>query len=59
MAEIILYADEFPVDVWKDYCRICGVDSSASAIKIKFKGSDVEPSYEEEECEADYDEEEK
>lgn len=42
---ITLYADEFPCDVWEDYCNNCNVPLSATKITIKFKDSDI--SYEE------------
>lgn len=54
---IILYADDFDCDVWKDYCDIVGVSHHVSSITIKFDHSDVEVG---EECgeEEDEDEEE-
>jgi hypothetical protein len=38
---IILYADDFDCDVWKEYCDVVGVSYSASSITIKFDHNDV------------------
>ena len=41
MNRIVLYSDEFPVDIWKNYCRICDVPNTATQITITFKDNDV------------------
>ena len=38
---IILYADDFDIDVWESYCVACGVDLNATEIKINFDYKDV------------------
>ena len=53
MSHIILYADDFNYDVWKEYCEICGVHPSAISITIIFDDNDVKAYYDEE----DYDDE--
>ena len=47
-SKIILYADEFDYDTWAQYCDICGVHRSATAISIQFKKKDVMAAYEDE-----------
>lgn len=42
MNHIVLYADNFDWDVWKEYCDICDVGYSATYIDIKFNPCDVE-----------------
>ena len=42
MNYIVLYADDFPTDVWEQYCDICGADSDSAYLKIKFRIEDVE-----------------
>lgn len=42
---ITIYAEDFPCDVWKDYCRACNVPLSATSIRITF--TDDQVSYEE------------
>ena len=42
MNYITLYADEFPADIWEDYCRAAGVPKSATEITLWFKEEDVE-----------------
>ena len=39
---IVLYADEFDEDVWKQYCEICDVPYDSSEITIYFDSKDVE-----------------
>lgn len=39
---IIIYALDFPLDVWEQYCYACEVDVSATAIKISFCPKDIE-----------------
>jgi len=40
--KIILYADEFPDEVWSDYCEICDVPETACQITIFFDSKEVE-----------------
>ena len=52
-SRIVLYADEFPEDVWDEYCDICGEDSSAISLTIRFVKEDCEAEYledDDEEC---------
>ena len=42
MNYIVLYADDYNCDVWKNYCDVCGVGYNAICIKIKFDLKDVE-----------------
>ena len=42
MNYIILYADDYGYDVWKQYCDICGVSYDSTYIEIKFNDKDVE-----------------
>ena len=36
MDYIVLYADDFDYDVWKEYCDICGVGYDATYIRFNF-----------------------
>lgn len=38
---LVLYADEYDADVWKDYCDAAGVSYDATEITVKFHGEDV------------------
>lgn len=49
MAYIVLHSDEFSSDAWEEYCDICGVHKSATAIIIDFDEDDVEAKYNEDE----------
>ena len=42
MDYIVLYADEFPCDVWERYCDICGVGYDSFSIRIIFDKKYVE-----------------
>lgn len=42
MDYITLYADEHDTDVWEEYCKICGVPTSATYIEIHFDHNDCE-----------------
>lgn len=42
MNYIVLYAEDYCNDVWLEYCDICGVDYSATSIKIGFDSQNVE-----------------
>lgn len=50
---IVLYADEFSKDVWEEYCDICGEDSSAISLTIRFVEEDCEAEYLEDDEERD------
>lgn len=39
---IVIYADDFPLDVWEQYCYACKVDVSVTEIKISFYSEDIE-----------------
>lgn len=49
MRHIIIYAEDYDYDVWKEYCDICDADYDATYIKIAFNDEDVEFGNEEEE----------
>ena len=54
MAYIVLYADEFPIDVWKDYCDICKEEHNATSLTIKFDPyKDVEAEYDDKDDDCD------
>lgn len=38
---IMLYADEFDVDVWEDYCEALGVSSNETEIRINCDYRDI------------------
>lgn len=38
---IVIYADDFDTDIWKDYCVACNVPRSATSIKITFDDDNV------------------
>ena len=39
---IVIYAEDFDQDIWEDYCKICGVSTDCTYIKIKFLPEEVE-----------------
>ncbi len=39
---IVIYADDYPFDVWSQYCNACEVDGSSTEIKIYLRPTDVE-----------------
>jgi hypothetical protein len=41
MNRIKIYADEFPENVWRNYCDICNAPYNARVITINFKDCDV------------------
>lgn len=42
MNYIVLYADDYDYDVWKEYCDICHVPYDVISITIRFNLGDVE-----------------
>ncbi len=57
-AHIILYAEDFDQDVWKQYCNIADVPYEAQSMTIKFDRNDVDYDDDDEEELADEDYEE-
>lgn len=39
---ITLYADEFDIDTWREYCDICDVPYESNEITICFDDKDVD-----------------
>jgi hypothetical protein len=40
---LVLYADEFRVDAWKETCKVCGVSEEATELMIPFAKALVKP----------------
>ena len=38
---IVLYADEYDVDTWEDYCKALGISPTETEARINFDFSDV------------------
>ena len=47
---IVLYRDEYPDDIWADYCDACQVSRDSNWIKIRFNPEDVSTDETEEEA---------
>jgi len=43
---LVLYADEFRTDAWKETCKVCGVSEEATELMIPFAKALVKPKLE-------------